>query len=153
MELVLTSQAVSLHTVQVQKAVLALQEALLKKTVNIQSPFDVIQAVYRTIASFRDLPPMKRKDFAIQVLRRIAAGADGVSGTDDDLIPVDIVQKITVLLESDVVGNILDLLPDGKCSFVDKLLGLLSCLRRPARQTMPVAPATTPVVTPGAVAL
>jgi len=128
----MSTPMLALQSVQIQKAVLGLQEALLKKKINIQSPFDVIQAVYQSIASYRDLPQVSRKDFAIQVLQRIAAGADGVSGTDDDLIPVEIVQKITVLLNNDLVGNILDLLPEGKCSFLDKMLSLFSCLRKPS---------------------
>lgn len=42
----------------------------------------------------------------VPILEKIAAGADGISGTDDDIVKPDIVNAVKALLELDLVTHI-----------------------------------------------
>lgn len=49
---------------------------------------------------------VKNTDLIIPTLEKIAAGQDGISGTDDDLISQDILNDIKALLNLKVVEHI-----------------------------------------------
>lgn len=42
----------------------------------------------------------------VPVLEKIAAGADGISGTDDDIVSPDVVKVVKSLLELEIVHHI-----------------------------------------------
>ena len=108
--------ATAMFNVHVQKAVVFIQEAIIQGRIGVRDPFKLIEEVYKIIQSLMvqangveaaDLQQYA-KQIAFEAIKRIAAGADGISGTDDDLIPVDIVQKIGALLNADLVGSVID---------------------------------------------
>lgn len=47
-------------------------------------------------------------DDIMSVIENIAAGADGISGTDDDIIPRDILETLRVLLKHRVVHELVN---------------------------------------------
>ena len=47
-----------------------------------------------------------KSDDVISVIENIAAGADGISGTDDDLVPSAILETLRVLLKHKVVHEL-----------------------------------------------
>jgi len=94
--------------VQVQKAVVFIEEAILQKKLDVSSPMGIISAALGIVQNIGAMTLEEQKQITLKAIERIAAGADGISGTDDDLIPVAVVQKISALLNADVVGSILD---------------------------------------------
>jgi len=94
--------------VQVQKAVVFIEEAILQKKMDVSSPMSIIAAALSVVQKIGAMSLDEQKQVTLKAIERIAAGADGISGTDDDLIPVAVVQKISALLNADVVGSILD---------------------------------------------
>lgn len=49
---------------------------------------------------------VKSEENIISVVEKIAAGADGISGTEDDIIPQDIMETLRVLLKHRVVHEL-----------------------------------------------
>lgn len=45
-----------------------------------------------------------------ETLLRIAAGADGITGTADDIIPPQVVNDVIALLKTGLVGDLVDIL-------------------------------------------
>ena len=50
------------------------------------------------------------------LVEKIAAGADGISGTEDDLISPEILETVRILLKHDVVNDIVKEFPQLKQS-------------------------------------
>jgi hypothetical protein len=71
---------------------------------NAPSAVDVIVAVTKATAS---------KQEAIEALRKLASGADGVAGTADDLIPESVVGVLAFLIENGVAADIVALASSG----------------------------------------
>lgn len=96
--------------VHVQKAVVYIQEGIIQGNIDVNDPIALIEEIFKVIKSVMgDLNEGEYiKHIALEAIKRIAAGADGIAGTDDDLIPVDVVQKISSLINSGVVTNIID---------------------------------------------
>ena len=98
----------AIFAVRIQKVVIFLQEAILQGKIQLGDPFKLIEHIYTISRTIGVIDMSDHKQIAIKAIERIAAGADGISGTDDDLIPVDIVQKITALINSGMVGSLID---------------------------------------------
>jgi hypothetical protein len=60
---------------------------------------------------------VKRTELIVPTLERIAAGQDGISGTDDDLISQDVIQDIKSLMRLRVVEHIASEINIQKCCF------------------------------------
>lgn len=60
---------------------------------------------------------VQKPELIVPVLEKIAAGADGISGTEDDIVSPEIVQAVKSLLDLDVVQHIASeiKLPAGCC--------------------------------------
>ena len=99
--------------IQVQKAILFIQEAILKKKIDVNDPFKLIKDGFLLVASLGVSSDRNvQKQITLKAIERIAAGADGISGTDDDLIPVEIVQKLGALVNTNLLGNAIDFISE-----------------------------------------
>lgn len=93
-----------------RKAVITLGERVLLKRVDATS---VISLIKETLAIVRDAPLLEAaslRGVVKQVIERVGAGVDGVSGTPDDIIPIETVRKIGAMLESKLLDDLLDTL-------------------------------------------
>ena len=82
-----------------------------------------------------------KKEMVMKVIKVVAAGADGIEGTNDDLISSYTVSKLKVLLECDLVDNVTDTLiglTEGKVS-----VGKLSSIMESEAATLAVDEITT----------
>lgn len=61
---------------------------------------------------------VEKKQALLVAFERIAAGADGALGTADDVIPADIVQKIKLLLDNQIMDGFMDVLSEHSISEV-----------------------------------
>ena len=132
--------------VRVQKAAVFVQEAILKGRINVKDPFVLIKEIFAIISTVGVSDMNDHKQVAFKTIERIAAGADGISGTDDDLIPVEVVQKIGALLQGDMIGNVIDFVASSSLitTAVDIaptcFAPLLSCLKSLSSKPKTVVP-------------
>ena len=63
-------------------------------------PTDAIDLI-RTVKSYVAHPEQ-----IVPILEKIASGADGISGTDDDIISPDMIKSVKALLDLDLVQRI-----------------------------------------------
>jgi hypothetical protein len=49
---------------------------------------------------------VQNPEMIIPVLEKIAAGADGISGTDDDIVSPEIIKTVKSLLELEIIQHI-----------------------------------------------
>ena len=69
-----------------------------------RSAVDIIVAITKAAGS---------KQEAIEALQKLARGQDGVTGTDDDVIPQQVVDVLAFLIENDVASDIVNLVATG----------------------------------------
>jgi hypothetical protein len=94
----------------ISKITLLLQEGILKGDIAKDSPMKLIAKGMEIMESFPNMDGTKKKEMLIKVVEKIAAGADGVAGTDDDIIPVAVVGGLKAILEKDLVGDIIQVI-------------------------------------------
>jgi hypothetical protein len=77
---------------------------------HVQDAGDVLRALAQVTSRYSGLSKEERKGVMVRVLEEVAAGKDGVLGTSDDLIPQPVLASMRVLINSDVVPSLLDML-------------------------------------------
>jgi hypothetical protein len=96
----------------VAQAEFILTEALKSNEVKLDSAVAVLAKTMEIAERFKYLDGKLKKKLLLEVLTRIAAGADGVAGTADDLLPAKTMATIKVLLEGDLVDQTINLISD-----------------------------------------
>lgn len=84
----------------------AFRQRLQKHGASVFSGISVIREAVRATAHVHD--PAERRLKVEHMIRTVAAGADGISGTADDLISPAIVAQLIKLLHMGLVGEIAD---------------------------------------------
>lgn len=80
----------------------------------------------------------EKKAMLFQVLKTIAAGKDGVQGTDDDVIDAKTLAQLQYMLENNIVQDMVSIFQDvaaGKFNIAKAkktFSGILGCLFKPA---------------------
>lgn len=74
------------------------------------NPMAVIAKGMEVLDKVQGLSGADKKVLLVSALRKIAAGKDGVAGTEDDVFPPEIVEGVRVILEKDLVSNLIDLI-------------------------------------------
>lgn len=90
--------------------------------VNTESPFVIMTKSMEVIQTLPQelIKNEKKNELLVDVLTRIAAGADGVQGTADDLVPARVVDEIKRMLENNLVNDFANVVKDvskGKFDF------------------------------------
>jgi len=88
------------------KIALLLQEGILKGEIAKDSPTKLIAKGMEIMESFSNMSGDQKKKMLIRVIEKIAAGSDGIVGTEDDIIPKEVVESLKLLLEKDLIGDI-----------------------------------------------
>lgn len=92
------------------KIAILLQEGILKGEIAKDSPMKLIAKGMELLETFPNMKGEEKKDLLIKVIEKIAAGADGVVGTDDDIIPAAVVEALKTMLEKDLIGDIIQVI-------------------------------------------
>lgn len=82
--------------------------ALSKDPTGVVTPIDVLSMLVQMIETFGGLRGPEKKALVIRTFEDIVSGHDGVLGTDADLLPPDVVQGMRVMLESNLITSIID---------------------------------------------
>jgi len=96
----------------VAQAEFILTDALKSNAVSLDSAFAVVAKMMEIAERFKYLDGKLKKKLLLEVLTRIAAGADGIAGTADDLVPAKTMATIKMLLEGDLVDQTVNLISD-----------------------------------------
>lgn len=92
------------------KIAILLQEGILKGEISKDSPMKLIAKGMEILETFPNMKGEEKKALLVKVIEKIAAGADGIVGTDDDIIPAAVVEALKTMLEKDLVGDIIQVI-------------------------------------------
>ncbi|MGA0214589.1 MAG: hypothetical protein ACO3IY_03495 [Pelagibacteraceae bacterium] len=95
-----------MDSIIVDKVTVFLKEGILKGDVAKDSPMKLIAKGMEIMETFPNLKGAEKEKLLIKVIEKIAAGADGIVGTDDDIIPAPVVEGLKTILEKDLVGDV-----------------------------------------------
>lgn len=92
------------------KIAILLQEGILKGEISKDSPMKLIAKGMEILETFPNMKGEEKKALLVKVIEKIAAGADGVVGTEDDIIPASVVESLKTILEKDLIGDIVQVI-------------------------------------------
>ena len=100
-----------------QKISILLKEAIANDEVDPLSPMEIIAKGMELLENLPELkskkgPPIDKKKVLIDTIKRVAIGADGISGTDDDIIPESCVKSLVTLINQDLIGDVTNVFHD-----------------------------------------
>ena len=100
-----------------QKISILLKEAIANDEVDPLSPMEIIAKGMELLENLPEVkskkgPPIDKKKVLIDTIKRVAIGADGISGTDDDIIPESCVKSLVTLINQDLIGDVTNVFHD-----------------------------------------
>lgn len=117
-----------------EEILLKLVKMIETKEVDVRNVIDVIKVTMKQVETIKGMPLADQKVLVIDLIRDLSRGADGIEGTEDDIIPVNVVAGAKAMIENSLVGSIFDMvrLADREAmksgvSFLERL-GCLRCL-------------------------
>lgn len=113
-----------------KEVVSTLRTMLQEKKVNITNAIDLIRLTMVEVGKFNKISKEDKKMLACDIIGEFAKGADGIEGTQDDLLPKIAVKGIQSMIEYDLVTSTINVIVDasnGRLT-VDKVQGcFMSC--------------------------
>lgn len=95
-----------------RRVLLNLVKHLTQLDTPVDTTFDVVHALVHIVGAYHQLGTAQKKHVAVLVLRDIAAGPDSVLGTPDDLLPQHVLAGLTMLIESNLLASVVEVLFD-----------------------------------------
>jgi hypothetical protein len=95
-----------MESIIVEKITLMLKEGIINGDVASDSPMKLIAKGMEIMQTFPNLKGDDKEKLLVKVIERIAAGADGIVGTSDDIIPAPVVEGLKTMLEKDLIGDV-----------------------------------------------
>lgn len=92
-----------------EQIVFELQDFLTNHSKNVTAT-SIIAKTMELVERVKGLSGAEKKDLVLKVIFLVAKGKDGVEGTDDDIIPKDIMDNVRLLIEKDLVGDVVDVI-------------------------------------------
>lgn len=96
----------------VAQAEYILMDCLKNKTVKVDSAMAIMGKAMEIMERFKYLDGAHKKTLLRELLTRVAAGADGVIGTADDLIPAETLAQLHQILDSGLLDQTVELVMD-----------------------------------------
>lgn len=78
----------------------------------LNSVFDVLKSFIYILEGFESLSGAEKKAIIINTLEEIAAGADGILYTEDDLMPPHVYDGLVLLIKHNLISSSIDLIAD-----------------------------------------
>lgn len=72
-------------------------------------PVAVVQQGVAMLSTSKGLSGSEKKQLLVAAIQTIARGPDGISGTADDVIPPFVLAGLVALIESELLGDVIDL--------------------------------------------
>jgi hypothetical protein len=90
----------------------AIKTNISQKTIDTTSAFAIIVRGMELLDNFPKLSGQQKKEYILAVAEEIAKGSDGISGTDDDLLPPSTISAIAYLVKENLIGNFVNIVTD-----------------------------------------
>lgn len=90
-----------------QKAYESIMNSIKNRIIDVTSPYAIITKCMSIIQKL-EIDKSDRNAILLYCLTKIAAGKDNVSGTDDDIVSVAVVDEIKHIVESGLVDKFVD---------------------------------------------
>ena len=103
---------------------------------------DVVVRVIECVEKFPGMSGPEKRDRALEVIRMIAKGRDGIAGTADDVIPVGVLDALQNAIDTDIVGDMIDLVVDATKGKFD-----INAAREVVKDARTFSPFVVPVMT------
>lgn len=78
----------------------------------LKNPLNIVAVGMELMNSYPRLSGSEKKMALIQALSTIADGADGIAGTEDDVIPKPMMDTIKALIEGKLIHHVVNLIAD-----------------------------------------
>jgi hypothetical protein len=78
----------------------------------LNSVFDVLKSFIYILDGFESLSGAEKKTIIMKTLEEIAAGADGILYTEDDLMPPHVYDGLVLLIKHNLISSSIDLIAD-----------------------------------------
>lgn len=96
----------------IAQAEYVLTDAIKTNSISLNSAMEIVAKGMEVTQRFKYLDGKHKKKLLMEMLTRIAAGADGKLGTDDDLLPASTMAALRTLLEGDLMEQTINLITD-----------------------------------------
>ena len=94
--------------------ILAEIDRRVQKTFTVAGDWSVMKVITKVMELIEDVMAMddgkKKKLYAIKAIENIAYGRDGLPGTVDDRLPLEVVNGLRLMIESDILPNTIDVI-------------------------------------------
>jgi hypothetical protein len=111
----------------IQNAKLAILNAIKTKSINTSSSLKLVVDCMKIVEQAVSCKGKDKKNILLTCLQDIAKGADGLSGTADDVISKEIMNSLSILLNENVIEDVIEFVIDlSKGKFDVKLLQTVS---------------------------
>ena len=98
---------------------LELNNIIAARKINLDNPIQIIIEGMQILDKFKDLPGLEKREVLIKALETISVGTDGIEGTYDDLININVVNSIRVLLKENLLANVITVIADATKGIYD----------------------------------
>lgn len=82
-----------------------IQEAITTGHISITNSFMLIFHGIKIVEKYKNLSGKQKSELLMSVIEDIAKGADGIAGTEDDLISQEVIKEINVLVSSGLLSS------------------------------------------------
>lgn len=101
-----------LDSLLTNKITILLLEAITDKQIDKISAFSFIAKGMEIMDTFPNLTGEEKKNMLLNVIKKVAAGADGILGTDDDILPKECVETLQFILNKNLAEDIIKVIAD-----------------------------------------
>jgi len=92
------------------KIAIMIQEGILKGEIAKDSPTKLIAKGMEIMETFPKMSGQQKKEMLFRIIEKLAAGADGIVGTEDDIIPASTVAALKMILEQNILEDIVQVI-------------------------------------------
>lgn len=115
-----------LDSLVTNKVTIILLESISNNQLSQVSAMNVIAKGMEIMETFPNLSSADKKCLLLKVIHKVAAGADGILGTEDDLLPKECMDTLKIILENNLADGIISIIADtahGKFN-INKVIGV-----------------------------
>jgi len=101
-----------LDSLVTNKVTILLLESLSDNKIDNMSAMSIIAKGMEIMETFPNLNGEEKKKMLMNVIKKVAAGADGILGTEDDVLPKECVETLQLILEKNLAEDIIKVIAD-----------------------------------------
>lgn len=101
-----------MESILTNKITVLLLEAVANKSMDKISAMELIARGMEIMDTFPNLSGKEKKERLMKVLYKVAAGADGILGTEDDILPKECIETLQLVLEKNILEDFITVISD-----------------------------------------